>query len=128
MMVHLHLMPHSMFSRNVIEAVNDVFIMFAFYHMACFSDFPLNSESQFKMGYSFVANILLMISCNLYYGISKILIEYRKEKSLLAQRQIVQENLASFKRLDDMKKRVRRERRCIKRDVPRHYTDNEEAR
>ena len=42
------------------------------------------------MGYSFVGVILAMVSCNMYYGISNILREFREEKALEARRKEVQ--------------------------------------
>lgn len=41
------------------------------------------------MGYSFVGVIITMVGCNLYYGISKMIVEYRSEKALIAKRKFV---------------------------------------
>ena len=53
------------------------------------------------MGYSFNGVILSMVGCNLYYGVSNILMEHRQEKSLLARRVEVQSNLSSILRRDE---------------------------
>ena len=70
------------------------------------------------MGYSFIAVIFMMIAFNVRYAVTKIIGEYRKDKALIAKRAIVQENLESFLKHDEIKKRVMLERRGIKRDLP----------
>ena len=101
--------------------------MFSFYHMACFSEFPFDSLAKYQMGYSFNGVILLMVGGNLYYGVSNLLIEYRNNKALKARRVEVQLNLTTILRRDEEQKRVRRERRCIKRDML-NYPGHEESR
>ena len=79
------------------------------------------------MGYTFNAVILVMVGGSLYYGVSNLLIEYRNTKALEARRVEVQLHLKSILRRDEEQKRVRREKRCIKRDML-NYPGNEESK
>ena len=57
--------PHFEKERAYIETFNEAMIMVMNYHMVSFSNFNVSHESQFTMGYSFVASVVFVIAANL---------------------------------------------------------------
>ena len=92
MMILFHIKPFESFKTMVLEFVNEVIIMITFYHMAIFSEFPLDSLSQFNMGYSFVVFMLLMVVININFVVFKMVKEYRKNKAMKAKSEILHPN------------------------------------
>ena len=41
--------------------------MVVYYHLACFTEFPLDVDAQYQTGYSFAAVLLGTITGNLFY-------------------------------------------------------------
>jgi hypothetical protein len=56
--------PHWDSNRVKLEVFNEIMILVACYHLICFSEFIVDSDTQFNMGYSFVALIVCVIVFN----------------------------------------------------------------
>ena len=63
--------PHWDSRRVNIEVFNELMIMVACYHLIAFSEFNLDPVSQFNMGYSFVAVIVIVVIVNVVLVIIK---------------------------------------------------------
>lgn len=72
--------PHWDTKRVQIEVFNELMILGACYHLICFSDFNLDVDAQFNMGYSFVALIILVVLVNVVVVIRKQYVAYKKRK------------------------------------------------
>ena len=60
-----HYKPFSSRFRNRVEVVNEVFITLATFHFMLFTDFTKDVSTQFKIGWSLAAFIILHIMFNL---------------------------------------------------------------
>jgi hypothetical protein len=58
-------MPHIEKSRCYIEIFNEIMIMIINYHMVSFSEFNLDVDMQFNMGYSLIGFIFLVVFVNI---------------------------------------------------------------
>lgn len=63
--------PHWDSRRVSLELFNEVMILVACYHLMCFSDFIIDADTQFSMGYSFVAVILVVVVVNVVVVVYK---------------------------------------------------------
>ena len=61
-------------------------ILLACYHLIIFSDFVLDSFTQFIMGYSFIAVLMIVVLVNVAVVIQKQLAKYKRKKAILRRK------------------------------------------
>lgn len=74
--------PFEEYRKYRIELINEVTLMFVFYHMFCFSSFLPNITMQYYMGYSLCFFLIVMLYFNVKNIIDLSLIAYRRKKFL----------------------------------------------
>jgi len=82
MIYYSYCKPHNSRARNYIEIWNETLIMFANYHMICFSEFNLNLEAQYQMGYSFIVLFIILVFTNIMVIVNKSYKSYVRNKEL----------------------------------------------
>ena len=74
--------PHMLRRRLYIEMFNETLIMIQIYHLCCFSEFILDIETVFLIGYSYVGFIGFAVLVNLVYMIYNLVIKVREKLRL----------------------------------------------
>ena len=74
--------PHWDRRRGRIEVFNEVMILGATYHLVCFSDFNLDTDAQFKMGYSFIALFGIVVVVNVAVVVRKQYLALKRKREL----------------------------------------------
>lgn len=98
-------LPHWEKKRGKLECFNEFMIIVMSYHMICFSEFNLEVDSRFVMGYSFIAFVLLIILVNLIYMIHDSVLKYRRRKSYKQKMALVKIKLQLAEKLKDKMKK-----------------------
>jgi hypothetical protein len=79
-------MPHIEKSRCYIEIFNEIMIMIINYHMVSFSEFNLDVNMQFNMGYSLIAVIFFVVFVNIMSMVRKQLEKHKRIRVLKQNR------------------------------------------
>jgi hypothetical protein len=91
-------MPHIERSRCYIEIFNEVMIMIVNYHLICFSEFNMDVDMQFNMGYSLIFFIFFVVFVNIMVMVRKQFDRHKRlrvlkqnNKNLVAQVKLIKE-------------------------------------
>ena len=57
--------PFEEYRKYRIELINEVLLMFVFYHLFCFTEFMPDVDAAFRMGYSFCFFLAILILMNI---------------------------------------------------------------
>jgi hypothetical protein len=77
-MFYINLGPHEDKNRVRVEIFNEIMIIVMNYHMLTFTDFNLDAMGQYKMGYSFILIILVVITINILVMLDKKYKQYQR--------------------------------------------------
>lgn len=58
-------MPYDTLQKNVLEIINEVIGLILSYHMMLFTDFVLEEDIKFKLGYLFMIFVGVMVAINI---------------------------------------------------------------
>jgi hypothetical protein len=80
-MYYIGVRPHWNSKRVEVEVFNELMILVACYHLICFSEFNLDMQAQFNMGYSFVGLIVIVVIVNIVLVVKKQVKSFKLKKA-----------------------------------------------
>jgi formiminotetrahydrofolate cyclodeaminase len=114
MMVYSYHQPHWDPKRNKLEIFNEVIILTLSYHMVTFSDFNLNVDTMFVMGYSFISFMMLMILVNTMYLIVVTVQKWRTRKAYKQKGELMCAKAQLAQKIMDKKNKKEKKSKSLK--------------
>lgn len=74
--------PHIARVRRLVEVVNELLIMAACYHIMCFSDFILQEEGHYLMGFGLIGIFLIVVVFNVSVVCRRTILQFRLRRML----------------------------------------------
>ena len=90
--------------KRHLEMFNESMIMFSCYHMFCFTNFNLDGEQKYRMGYSIIIFMAITFLWNIYKMINKNVSLWRSKKRLQQRRVHFQTNIDEMNRKDHVER------------------------
>ena len=85
-MLYVHYKPHELKGRYYIELFNEAITLIVFYHLIEFSDFNLNDQFQYELGWSYDGFIILLLLVNIIYIVQAYFESYLTKKNWIRKR------------------------------------------
>lgn len=124
MMFYSYQQPHWDPRRNKLEIFNEAIILILSYHMVTFSEFNINVDTNFIMGYSFIAFIMLMIAVNCLYMISETVQKWRRRKAYKQKVELMSAKAQLAQKIMEKKQKKEKKKDSLKDEIKSKKKDS----